>query len=80
MLLADLAWAVVPFNKNSYSTPPVPTKETTSPKQILIVAAAVTAPAFAVKPGTGKALTETKISFEDALQVTPFLILTTCRR
>ena len=67
----------MPFNKNSYSTPPVPTKEITSPEQILIVAAAVTAPAFAVKPGTGKAFTETKISFEDTLQVTPFLTLTT---
>ncbi len=77
VLLADLACAVAPFNKNSYSTPPVPTKETTSPKHILMVAAAVTAPPSAVKPGTGKALTETKISFEDTLQLTPFLTLTT---
>ena len=77
MLLADLACAMTPLSINSYSTPPDATKATASPKQILIVAAAVTAPPLAVKPGTGKALIVTSISFEVDLQLTPFLTLTT---
>ena len=55
-------------------------KETLSPEQILMVAAAVIAPGLAVKPGTGSALTVTKISLEATSHCTPFRVFTTRRR
>ena len=47
---------------------------------ILIVAAAVIAPGFAVNPGTGKAFTVTNTSFEGTEHVTPLRVLTVNRR
>ena len=48
--------------------------------QILMVAAAVIAPGFAVNPGTGRAFTVTSTSFEGTEQVTPLRVLTVKRR
>ena len=80
VLLPDLACAVVPLIKNSYSTPPEPIKETLSPAHMLMVAAAVIAPGFAVNPGVGKAFTVTSISFDATSHCTPLSVFTTKRR
>ena len=55
-------------------------KEMVSLAQILIVAAAVMAPGFAVNPGTGNALTVTNTSFEAMVHNTPLTVLTVSRR
>ena len=71
---------MVLFTRKAYSTPPVPMNVIVSLAQILMVAAAVIAPGFAVNPGTGRAFTVTSTSFEGTEQVTPLRVLTVKRR
>ena len=74
------AWALTPFRKNSYSTPPEPTNVMVSLAQILMVAEADMAPESDVKPASGSAFVVIKISFEGMLQLIPLTVLTTKRR